>query len=87
MRELALVEIVNGLIERSQQLQPLRSDAGLHDAAIVFLALARDQGALLHAIEKTRHVGVMGNHTVGNTAAGEAFGLGATYSFNMHPLW
>jgi len=44
---------------------------------IIFLALARDQGALLHAIEKARHVGVMRNHAVGDAAAREAFGFGS----------
>ena len=38
MLELALVQFVNGRVERFQQVEPLGRYAGLHDAAIVFLA-------------------------------------------------
>lgn len=77
MRELALVQFVDGLIERFQQLEPLRRNARFHDAAVLFLPLARDQNSLLHAIKKTRHVGVVRNHAFGDAAAGKPFRFGA----------
>jgi hypothetical protein len=78
VRELALVKVMNGLIERLQQLEPLWRDAGLYDASIIFLALASDQSTFLHAVEKTRHVWIMRNHAVGNAAARQPFRFGAT---------
>jgi len=75
--ELALVELANGLIQTFQQIESRGRDARFHDAAIVFLTLASDQGAFFHAFEKAGHVGVVGNHAVADVAAGQPFGLGA----------
>jgi len=77
MRELALVQVVHGLVERSQQFEPLCCDACFHHATIIFLSFARDQRALLHAIEKPGHIGIMRNHPFGDAAAGQTVGLGA----------
>ena len=52
-------------------------DAGFDDAAVVGLAGAGDEGPLLHAVEKARHVGVMRNHAFADGAAREAVWFGA----------
>src|ERR1700687_2875653 len=74
--ELALVKIVNRLVERFQQAEGLRGDARLDHAAVVGLALPGDQAALLQAVKETRHVRVVGNHALSDAPAGQAVGLG-----------
>lgn len=49
----------------------------MDDAAIGGGAGAEHEAALLHAVEKSRHIGVAGDHAGGNFAAGETGGAGA----------
>lgn len=77
MPELALVHLADRLVEALQKREPIGSDARFHHAAIVFLALAGNQRALLHTVEQPRHVGIVRNHAVGDIAAGQAVGFGA----------
>jgi len=78
MPELALVKFMNWPVESFQQAETLRRDPRFDDAAVVGLALADDEGALLHAVEKTSHVRVVRNHVITDAAAGQAVRLGAT---------
>jgi hypothetical protein len=75
--ELALVKLANRLIETFQKSKARGSDAGFDDAAVVGLSGARDEAALFHAVEKTGHVRVVGNHAFADAAAGEAGRFGA----------
>ena len=54
--KLALVQLANGLIQASAADRGPGGDARFHDAAVVLLTLARDQGAFFHAVEEARHV-------------------------------
>src|SRR6266566_1780858 len=74
--ELALVKIVNRLVQVFKKPQCLRRDARLHDAAVVGLPFPGNQAALFHAVEEARHVRVVGNHAVPDATAGQALGLG-----------
>jgi hypothetical protein len=74
--ELALVKIVNRLIEGFKKVECLRRDARLYDAAVVSLAFAGNQAALFHAVKQARHVRVVRNHAVSDATAGQSFGLG-----------
>jgi hypothetical protein len=76
--ELTLVKLANRLIETFQKSETRGSDSGFDDAAVVGLAGARDEAALLHAVEKAGHVRVVGNHAFADAAAGEACRFGAT---------
>ena len=75
--KLALVQLVDGLIEFLQLLQTLRGDARLDHAAVVGLTLAGDATLLFEPVEQPRHIGVTGNHAVTNHAAGKSFGCSA----------
>ena len=75
--ELALVKLANRLIETFEKSKARRSDAGFDDAAVIGLARAGDEAALLHAVKEASHVRVVRNHAVTDAAAGEAMGLGA----------
>jgi hypothetical protein len=77
MLKLPLVDFANRFVEAHQEIQARGRDARFYHAAIVFLTLARDQGAFFHAVEKARHVGVVGNHAFADVAASEPFGFGA----------
>ena len=77
MVELALVKLANRLIETFEKSKARRSDAGFDDAAVIGLARAGDEAALLHAVEEAGHIRVVRNHAVADDAAGEAIGLGA----------
>jgi hypothetical protein len=77
MAELALVKLANRLIETFQNGEAGGSYTCLDDTAVVGLALAGDEAALLHAIEKAGHIRVVGNHALADRAAGQAFGLRA----------
>jgi hypothetical protein len=77
MVELALVKLANRLIETFEKSKARRSDAGFDDAAVIGLARAGDEAALLHAVKEAGHVRVVRNHAVTDAAAGEAMGLGA----------
>src|SRR5712672_1575207 len=77
MAKLTFVKFANRLIQSLQQVESLWSDARLHDAAIVGLPRARNQAALLHAVEEARHVWIMRNHAVTNAAARETLWFGA----------
>src|SRR5215471_7462625 len=72
------MEFVNRRVEFFQDLEPGRGDAGLDDPAIFGLTLARNQGALFHAIEKTGHVRIAGDHAVTDPLAGKAIESSAT---------
>src|ERR1700739_623635 len=76
MAELAAMTVVNGRYEFFEQPQPFRSDASFDDAAVVLLALAGDPAVFFHAIEEAGHIGIAGNHALGDPAAGKAFGFG-----------
>jgi hypothetical protein len=78
MPELQLVQFAHGLIEGLKKLEALRSNVGLDNAAIVFLAFTANQAAFFYAIEQTGHVRVMADHAVTDGAAGEPCRLGAT---------
>src|SRR5271163_1187490 len=54
--ELGLMKLMDGLVERFQDGQRLRSDARNHHAAIAGMAFTGDQSMLLHAVEKPGHV-------------------------------
>jgi hypothetical protein len=75
--ELTLVQVVDGLIQLFEELQSIRGDARLDDAAIVLLALAGDPTVLFHPIKHAGHVRVMGDHSFGNTTTEESVGFGA----------
>jgi hypothetical protein len=77
MVELALVKLANRLIETFEKSKARGSDAGFDDAAVIGLARAGDEAALLHAVKEAGHVRVVRNHAVTDAAAGEAFWLGA----------
>src|SRR5215468_494191 len=77
MAELSFVQIVHRLVELLQEIQAFRGDARFDDAAIVFLALTRDPGVFFHAVEQTGHIGIAGNHALGDAATENAVGLGA----------
>jgi hypothetical protein len=70
--ELAFMKLTNGLIEPSEKIETCVGDAGLHYTTVVPLTLARNQAALFHAVQKASHVGIVGNHTVGNFSACQA---------------
>jgi hypothetical protein len=78
MPELFPVEVLHGLIELPEELQTIGSDTSFDDASVILLPLAGDPAVSFHAIEQAGHVGVPGNHVLGDAAAGEAFGFGAT---------
>jgi len=77
MPELLLVKFMHRLIERLKKLKALGRDACFHHPPVVLLSRARDQAALLHAIEKPRHVRIVRDHAVGYVAASQPFGFGA----------
>jgi len=77
MAELALVKLANRLIETFEKGKARGGDAGFDDAAVIGLAGAGDEAALLHAVEETGHIRVVRNHAVADAGASEAFGLGA----------
>src|SRR6266576_5518460 len=74
--ELALVKIVNRLVQGFKKAECLRRDARLYDAAVVGLAFAVNQAARFHAVEEARHVRIVRNHAVSDAPAGQSFGLG-----------
>jgi hypothetical protein len=77
MVELALVKLANRMIETFEKSKARGGDAGFDDAAVIGLARAGDEAALLHAVEEPGHVRVVRNHAVADAAAREAIGLGA----------
>src|SRR5258708_36936164 len=76
MPELALVKIGNWPVEGLEKAEPLRSDSGPNDAAVVGLAHSGNQAALFHAVEEAGHVRVVGDHAVPDSLARETCGLG-----------
>ena len=77
MAELAGMTVVYGLIELLEQPQTFRSDARFDDTPVVLLALSGDPAVFFHAIEQAGHIGVAGNHALGDPTAGKAIGFGA----------
>ena len=77
MAELSFVQIVHRLVELLQEIQAFRGDARFDDAAIVFLALTRDPGVFFHTVEQAGHIGIAGNHALGDAASENAVWLGA----------
>src|SRR5215469_749774 len=75
MAELSFVQIVHRLVELLQEIQTFRGDARFDDAAIVFLALTRDPGVFFHTVEQAGHIGIAGNHALGDAATENAVGL------------
>jgi hypothetical protein len=75
--KLALVKLANRLIETFQESETRGGNAGFDHSAVIGLARAGDEAALLHAVEEAGHVRVVGNHAVANDAAGEAIRFGA----------
>src|SRR5215469_5525381 len=75
MAELGFVQIVHRLVELLQEIQSFRGDARFDDAAIVFLALTRDPGVFFHTVEQAGHIGIAGNHALGDAATENAVGL------------
>ena len=74
--KLLFVQFVHGGIEFLENLQPGGSNAGFDHPAVLGLPLARDEGALFHAIQEPGHVGIAGDHAVPDAFAGEAIGAG-----------
>src|SRR5437899_4588568 len=75
--ELPLVQIPHRLVQRLQEFESTSRHARLHHAAVVLLPLAGDPTLFFQAVQKPRDVRIVGDHTVGNGAAGEAFGSGS----------
>lgn len=73
--ELAAVRVLNGSVETGEQGESLQCNAGQDDAAVLILAPAGDEGALFEPVEETGNVGVAGDHSVTDFAAGQAAGL------------
>jgi len=72
------MKFMNWPVESFQQAETLRRNARFDDTAVVGLALADDEGALLHAVEKTSHIRIVRNHVITDAAAGQAVRLGST---------
>jgi hypothetical protein len=77
MLELPVMQVMYGLIEGLEQIQTLFGDARFDYAAVVGLAFASDEVALLHAIEQAGNVGIVRDHAVADAAAGQAIRLRA----------
>jgi hypothetical protein len=77
MPELPLVQFAHGLIQGLEKFEALRSNVGLDDTAIIFLAFTANEAAFFHAIEQAGHVRVMADHAITDGAAGEPPRLGA----------
>ena len=70
--KLAFMKVPYRLVQLFQKRQAFRGNPGHDDPAVVFLAFARDQSALFHAIEQTRHVRIARNHPIADAAAQQA---------------
>jgi hypothetical protein len=75
--ELSFVKLVDRFIELLEQLEALRGDASFDHAAIILLTMAGNQGLFFQAIEQSRHVRIVANHTLGDATAQQAVGFGA----------
>jgi hypothetical protein len=75
--ELTLVKLANRLIETFQKSETRGGDAGFDDPAVIGLASAGYEPTPFHAIEESRHVGVVRDHAFADGAASEALGFGA----------
>src|ERR1051325_3714197 len=64
--------LLYGLIESCEQPQAVLADAGDETAAILRLALARDQPARLQAIEQPRYIGIFRHQPLADLATGRA---------------
>lgn len=69
--------VADGFFEGAEEGGAVRGEVGAHDAAIAVGAAALDVAAFLHAVEKSRHIRVAGDHARGDLAAGETGGAGA----------
>src|SRR4030088_1187973 len=67
--ELAAVSFFDRFIQAAQELEPIRRDPCHHHAPVFIFPAARDQAALLQAVEETSDIGVTRNHAARNLAA------------------
>ncbi|HXX13480.1 MAG TPA: hypothetical protein VEJ47_01125 [Candidatus Eremiobacteraceae bacterium] len=77
MAELFSVQFEHRSIQSFQELEAVGGDAGYDDPAVLGLALAGNQLVAFHAIKEAGDIGVMRDHALTDTAAGQAIGLGA----------
>jgi hypothetical protein len=66
------VGILHGFIETCQQFESVWRNPGHYHSSILSFPAARNQGALLQAVEKAGNVGIVGNHTTGNLSTRQA---------------
>jgi hypothetical protein len=80
MGKLFVVHFFHRLIQFLQEMNSLSGDAGLHYAAIFFLARTRNESARFQTIQQTRDVRITGNHARGDFAAGQAVIIGVSFA-------
>lgn len=75
--ELRLVKRRDRCVERRQEREPRRGDAGGDHAPVAGVPAARHPTPLFHPVEQPRHIGRFGHQALGDLAAGEPGGAGA----------
>jgi hypothetical protein len=74
MAELPSVTLLYWFIETAQQFEAVRRDARHHHPPVPAFAAAGDQTAPFQAVEKAGDVGIAGDHSAGDVAAGQSVG-------------
>ena len=75
--KLPLMDFLHRPVKLAKNLETIGGDAGFDYASVIALAFAGDHAALLHAVEETGHVRIVGDHAITDAFAGKAVGLGS----------